>query len=96
MADEDSSNTNGNGHEENGHVPEIELIIKVRNVYKCFLEYFSFLFFITNIISKYNLSLDLLFFFKTKCLPKQVAIKLNNSNLNIFTHVLYLLKINIF
>lgn len=52
MADEDSSNTNGNGHEENGHVPEIELIIKVRNVYKCFLEYFCFLFFITNVTSK--------------------------------------------
>lgn len=48
MADEDSSKTNGNGHEENGHVPEIELIIKVRNVYKCSLEYFC-PFFITNI-----------------------------------------------
>lgn len=30
MADEDTVHTNGNGHEENGHVPEIELIIKVR------------------------------------------------------------------
>lgn len=30
MADEDMTHTNGNGHEENGHVPEIELIIKVR------------------------------------------------------------------
>lgn len=29
MADEDTPHTNGNGHEENGHVPEIELIIKV-------------------------------------------------------------------
>lgn len=29
MADEDTPHANGNGHEENGHVPEIELIIKV-------------------------------------------------------------------
>lgn len=29
MADEDTAHTNGNGLEENGHVPEIELIIKV-------------------------------------------------------------------
>lgn len=29
MADEVTPHTNGNGHEENGHVPEIELIIKV-------------------------------------------------------------------
>lgn len=29
MADEDVPHANGNGHEENGHVPEIELIIKV-------------------------------------------------------------------
>lgn len=29
MADEDAPHANGNGHEENGHVPEIELIIKV-------------------------------------------------------------------
>lgn len=32
MADEDTPHANGNGHEENGHVPEIELIIKVRKV----------------------------------------------------------------
>lgn len=30
MADEDTPHTNGNGTDENGHVPEIELIIKVR------------------------------------------------------------------
>lgn len=29
MADEDALHANGNVHEENGHVPEIELIIKV-------------------------------------------------------------------
>lgn len=29
MADEDAPHANGNEHEENGHVPEIELIIKV-------------------------------------------------------------------
>jgi len=29
MADEDAPHANGNGLEENGHVPEIELIIKV-------------------------------------------------------------------
>lgn len=29
MADEDAPHANGNVHEENGHVPEIELIIKV-------------------------------------------------------------------
>lgn len=29
MADEDMLHANGNGNEENGHVPEIELIIKV-------------------------------------------------------------------
>jgi len=37
MADEDTPQANGNGNEENGHVPEIELIIKVsilRKVYK--------------------------------------------------------------
>lgn len=34
MADEDIPHTNGNGHEENGHVPEIELIIKVRDVFE--------------------------------------------------------------
>lgn len=34
MADEDTAHTNGNGHEENGHVPEIELIIKVRKTYE--------------------------------------------------------------
>lgn len=31
MADEDAPQANG--HEENGHVPEIELIIKVRKIY---------------------------------------------------------------
>lgn len=45
MADEDAPHANGNGHEENGHVPEIELIIKV-SFHLIFTNIASFCFFI--------------------------------------------------